>query len=95
MLNSSDVMLRDLTNSPEFVQELLPAAERTALLYHLSYLCLANFPKLERILRKRAVENQLLFVSSEALLLKVSLMVALLSQSHKFKSIVWDTSVSP
>ncbi|KAA0724209.1 hypothetical protein E1301_Tti003479 [Triplophysa tibetana] len=70
MAKNTDMMLRDLTNSPEFVEELLPAAERTALLYHLSYLCLGNFPKLERILRQRAVENQLLFVSSEALLLK-------------------------
>ncbi|KAK2867470.1 hypothetical protein QQF64_023161 [Cirrhinus molitorella] len=59
-----------LASSPEFVEELLPSAQRTALLYHLSYLCLANFPKLERELRKRAVETQLLFGSSEALLLK-------------------------
>ncbi|RXN20128.1 restin-like protein [Labeo rohita] len=54
----------------EFIQELLPSAQRTALLYHLSYLCLAKFPKLERILRERATETQLLFGSSEALLLK-------------------------
>ncbi|CAM4735126.1 hypothetical protein PO909_021346 [Leuciscus waleckii] len=56
--------------SPEFIKELLPSAQRTALLYHLSYLCLAKFPKLERVLRERAVETQLLFGSSEALLLK-------------------------
>ncbi|XP_067292938.1 uncharacterized protein [Pseudorasbora parva] len=57
-------------NSPEFIRELLPSAQRTALLYHLSYLCLAKFPKLERVLRERAVETQLLFGSSEALLMK-------------------------
>ncbi|KAK9952884.1 hypothetical protein ABG768_016914 [Culter alburnus] len=56
--------------SPEFVKELLPAAEKTALLYHLSYLCLANFPNLERIIRSRAVETQLLFGSSDATMLK-------------------------
>ncbi|KAK7121209.1 hypothetical protein R3I93_022337 [Phoxinus phoxinus] len=53
-----------------FFQELLPSAERTALLYHLSYLCLAKFPKLERVLRECAVETQNLFASSEALLQK-------------------------
>ncbi|XP_016323960.1 uncharacterized protein LOC107674493 [Sinocyclocheilus anshuiensis] len=56
--------------SPEFIQELLPSAERTALLYHLSYLCLGGFPKLERLIRERAIETQLLFGSSEAVLLK-------------------------
>ncbi|XP_048030849.1 CAP-Gly domain-containing linker protein 1-like [Megalobrama amblycephala] len=56
--------------SPEFVKELLPASEKTALLYHLSYLCLANFPNLERIIRSRAVETQLLFGSSDATMLK-------------------------
>ncbi|RXN37741.1 restin-like protein [Labeo rohita] len=60
-----------IVNNPEFIQELLPSAQRTALLYHLSYLCLAKFPKLERILRERATETQLLFGSSEALLLKL------------------------
>ncbi|XP_016325278.1 uncharacterized protein LOC107675446, partial [Sinocyclocheilus anshuiensis] len=59
-----------IASSPDFVTELLPSAQCTALLYHLSYLCLANFPKLERELRERAVETQLLFGSSEALLLK-------------------------
>lgn len=57
--------------SPGFVQELLPSAERTALLYQLSYLCLGQFPKLERLLRDRALETQMLFGSSEAVLLKV------------------------
>ncbi|RXN14865.1 restin-like protein [Labeo rohita] len=56
--------------SPGFVQELLPSAERTALLYQLSYLCLGQFPKLERLLRDRALETQMLFGSSEAVLLK-------------------------
>ncbi|KAK9952871.1 hypothetical protein ABG768_016901 [Culter alburnus] len=60
----------DSTSSPEFIQQLLPSAQRTALLYHLSYLCLGNFPKLERLLRERAVETQMLFGSSEALLEK-------------------------
>ncbi|KAG5261420.1 hypothetical protein AALO_G00304300 [Alosa alosa] len=58
------------TFSPEFVQELLPSAQRVALLYNVSYLCLANFPKLERMLRERALETQMLFGSSEAMLLK-------------------------
>ncbi|XP_048030842.1 thyroid receptor-interacting protein 11-like [Megalobrama amblycephala] len=60
----------DSTSCPEFIKELLPSAERTALLYHLSYLCLGNFPEMERLIRKRAVETQLLFGSSKALLLK-------------------------
>ncbi|XP_051971007.1 uncharacterized protein LOC127635183 [Xyrauchen texanus] len=70
MSDCKDLVPSDSTWSPEFIQELLPAAQRTALLYHLSYLCLGNFPKLERILRERAVETQLLFGSSEAVLLK-------------------------
>ncbi|KAL1247786.1 hypothetical protein QQF64_023162 [Cirrhinus molitorella] len=57
-----------ITSRSDFIQELLPFAQRTALLYHLSYLCLANFPKLEEELRKCSVETQLLFGSSEALL---------------------------
>ncbi|XDV52637.1 hypothetical protein PO909_021343 [Leuciscus waleckii] len=57
-------------NQLSFFQELLPSAERTALLYHLSYLCLAKFPKLERVLRECALETQNLFASSEALLQK-------------------------
>ncbi|XP_058623990.1 uncharacterized protein LOC131534891 [Onychostoma macrolepis] len=59
-----------IASRPDFVTELLPSAQRTALLYHLSYLCLAKFPKLERELRARATETQLLFGSSEVLLLK-------------------------
>nr|XP_055054324.1 restin homolog [Misgurnus anguillicaudatus] len=67
--------------SPSFVEDLLPAAEKTALLYHLSYLCLANFPNLERIIRARAVETQLLFGSSDATMLKCILTSKNLVQS--------------
>ncbi|XP_041727708.1 uncharacterized protein LOC121558378 [Coregonus clupeaformis] len=56
-------------DSPDFIRDLLPAAEKTALLYNVSYLCLAKFPSLERIIRANAVEAQMLFSSSEALLL--------------------------
>ncbi|KAM9422091.1 uncharacterized protein ACWYII_019976 [Salvelinus alpinus] len=56
-------------DSPDFIRDLLPAAEKTALLYNISYLCLAKFPSLERIIRANAVEAQMLFSSSEALLL--------------------------
>lgn len=66
----SDVVVSEFSWSPEFIQELLPSAERTALLYHLSYLCLGGFPKLERLIRKQAVDTQMLFGSSEAILLK-------------------------
>ncbi|XP_042577369.1 uncharacterized protein LOC122136850 [Cyprinus carpio] len=54
----------------DFIQELLPSAERTALLYHLTFLSLGGFPKLERVIRDQAIETQLLFGSSEAVLLK-------------------------
>ncbi|RXN22995.1 restin-like protein [Labeo rohita] len=67
--------------SPTFVQDLLPAAQKTALLYNLSYLCLANFPNLERIIRSRAVETQLLFGSSDATMLKCILTSENLVQS--------------
>ncbi|KAK9952868.1 hypothetical protein ABG768_016898 [Culter alburnus] len=67
---TEDLVSSDSTSCPEFIQDLLPSAERTALLYHLSYLCLGSFPELERLIRERAVETQLLFGSSEALLLK-------------------------
>ncbi|KAK9952869.1 hypothetical protein ABG768_016899 [Culter alburnus] len=63
-------LVSDSTSCPEFIQELLPSAERTALLYHLSYLCLGNFPELEAVIREGALQTQLLFGSSEALLLK-------------------------
>ncbi|XP_077074797.1 uncharacterized protein LOC143725863 [Siphateles boraxobius] len=67
--------------SPGFVQELLPAAQKTALLYNLSYLCLGNFSNLERIIRTRAVETQLLFGSSDATMLKCILTSENLVQS--------------
>ncbi|XP_048030851.1 paramyosin-like isoform X2 [Megalobrama amblycephala] len=70
MADGKELVSSDSTGSPEFIQQLLPSAERTALLYHLSYLCLGGFPNLERLIRKRAVETQLLFGSSEALLMK-------------------------
>ncbi|KAI2644221.1 Laminin subunit beta-4 [Labeo rohita] len=70
MADSKELLTKDSVSSPEFIQQLLPSAERTALLYHLSYLCLGNFPKLERLIRKRALETQLLFGSSEAVLMK-------------------------
>ncbi|KAK2870509.1 hypothetical protein Q8A67_024901 [Cirrhinus molitorella] len=70
MANSKAVVPSDFSWSPKFIQDLLPSAERTALLYHLSYLCLGGFPKLERLIRERAIETQMLFGSSETVLLK-------------------------
>ncbi|XP_048030846.1 uncharacterized protein LOC125258068 [Megalobrama amblycephala] len=67
---NTEVVASDSQLSPEFIQELLPSAERTALLYHLSFLCLGGFPKLERMIRDQAIETQMLFGSSEAVLLK-------------------------
>ncbi|KAK9952596.1 hypothetical protein ABG768_018423 [Culter alburnus] len=93
----SDSQEITVASSPDFVTELLPSAQRTALLYHLSYLCLAKFPKLERVLRERAIETQLLFGSSEALLLKCAatsknlvstLLPALMIAVEKDKSIL-------
>ncbi|XP_066523746.1 uncharacterized protein [Hoplias malabaricus] len=55
---------------PEFTEGLLPSSQQVSLLYHLSYLCLAKFPKLERLLRMRCVDTQMLFGSSEAVMLK-------------------------
>ncbi|KAL6485518.1 hypothetical protein MHYP_G00049100 [Metynnis hypsauchen] len=69
MANSKEVAFAS-SLSPAFIEELLSSSQQVCLLYHISYLCLAKFPKLERLLRMRAVENQLLFVSSEAVLLK-------------------------
>ncbi|XP_030641434.1 uncharacterized protein LOC115821783 [Chanos chanos] len=70
MASSKEVMLHRSALNAEVINELLPSAQRIALLYHVSYLCLAGFPKLERLLRSRALETQLLFGSSEALLIK-------------------------
>ncbi|XP_067233785.1 uncharacterized protein [Chanodichthys erythropterus] len=66
----TEVVISDSTLDPEFIQDLLPSAERTALFYHLSFLCLGGFPKLERKIRDQAIETQMLFGSSEAVLLK-------------------------
>ncbi|KAK9952872.1 hypothetical protein ABG768_016902 [Culter alburnus] len=70
MADSRELVVSGSSWSPEFIQELLPSAERTALLYHLSFLCLGSFPKLERMIRDQAIETQMLFGSSEAVVLK-------------------------
>ncbi|XP_035385048.1 uncharacterized protein LOC118241843 [Electrophorus electricus] len=70
MANSKKLVPTNSVWSPGFTEELLPTSKQISLLYHISYLCLAKFPNLKRLLRKRAVETQLLFGSSEALLLK-------------------------
>ncbi|XP_048030873.1 uncharacterized protein LOC125258081 isoform X2 [Megalobrama amblycephala] len=59
-----------MADSRDFIQELLLSSERTALLYHLSFVCLGKFPKLEYLIRKQASETHLLFRSSEAVLMK-------------------------
>ncbi|RXN33973.1 restin-like protein [Labeo rohita] len=70
MANNTEIAEGNSTLNPEFVQQLIPSAERTALLYNLTFLSLGGFPKLERIIRDQAIETQLLFGSSEAVLLK-------------------------
>ncbi|XP_067234453.1 chromosome partition protein Smc-like [Chanodichthys erythropterus] len=70
MADSKEIVISGSTLSPGFIQDLLPAVERTALLYHLSFLCLGGFPNLERMIRDQAIETQMLFGSSEAVLLK-------------------------
>ncbi|KAL7872575.1 hypothetical protein SRHO_G00075580 [Serrasalmus rhombeus] len=70
MANSKEVVPATSVSSSGFVEELLPSSQQVCLLYHISYLCLAKFPKLERLLQMRAVETQLLFGSSEAVMLK-------------------------
>ncbi|XP_050957988.1 uncharacterized protein LOC127159131 [Labeo rohita] len=65
-----EIVKDNSTLNPEFVQQLIPSVERTALLYHLTFLSLGGFPKLERLIRDQAIETQLLFGSSEAVLLK-------------------------
>ncbi|XP_048030865.1 uncharacterized protein LOC125258080 [Megalobrama amblycephala] len=70
MADCTEVVVSESSWSPDFIQELLPSAERTALLHHLSFLCLGGFPKLEYLIRKQAIETQMLFRSSEAVLLK-------------------------
>ncbi|XP_067234008.1 uncharacterized protein [Chanodichthys erythropterus] len=70
MADSKELVASGSSWSPEFIKELFPSAERTALLYHLSFLCLGKFPQLERKIREQAIETQMLFGSSEAVLLK-------------------------
>ncbi|XP_052407380.1 uncharacterized protein LOC127952717 [Carassius gibelio] len=70
MANSKAIVDDNSIMRADFIQELLPSAERTALLYHLTFLSLGGFPKLERLIRDQAIETQLLFGSSEALLLR-------------------------
>ncbi|KAI4881844.1 hypothetical protein NFI96_029384 [Prochilodus magdalenae] len=70
MADSKQVIPGNSEWNTGFTEELLPSSQQVCLLYHISYLCLAKFPKLERLLRMRAVETQLLFGSSEAVLLK-------------------------
>ncbi|KAL4601612.1 hypothetical protein GN956_G25738 [Arapaima gigas] len=50
----------------ESIVEMLPSAQKTALLFHQSYLCMANFPELERLIRSRATDSQQLFSSHTA-----------------------------
>ncbi|XP_042615226.1 uncharacterized protein LOC109067517 isoform X2 [Cyprinus carpio] len=70
MANTTEIVDDNAIMKADFIQELLPSAERTALLYHLTFLSLGGFPKLERLIRDQATETQLLFGSSEALLLR-------------------------
>uniref|UniRef100_UPI0037E7BC70 uncharacterized protein n=1 Tax=Semicossyphus pulcher TaxID=241346 RepID=UPI0037E7BC70 len=55
---------------PQFLQELVPAAEKTALLFEISYLCLGRFTDLEKLIRSNAMEVRMSFNTSEALLLQ-------------------------
>ncbi|XP_077061742.1 uncharacterized protein LOC143714433 [Siphateles boraxobius] len=70
MADSKELGVSDSAVLSEFAQEFLLSAQRTALLYHLTYLHLGTFPKLGRQIRKRALETQMLFESSEAVLMK-------------------------
>ncbi|KAI4904422.1 hypothetical protein NFI96_008450, partial [Prochilodus magdalenae] len=56
--------------APGFIEELVPSSKQISLMYHLSYLCLAKFPECERMIRSQALETQLLYSSSEAVLWK-------------------------
>ncbi|KAL2076951.1 hypothetical protein ACEWY4_027464 [Coilia grayii] len=70
MAQSKEVTSFSSAISPKFTTDLLPAAERTALLFHLSYLYLAGYPDLEKLIRERALNARLLFVSSERVMFK-------------------------
>ncbi|KAK6477868.1 hypothetical protein HHUSO_G21501, partial [Huso huso] len=61
---------KQLMDNMEMFNDLLPCSQKAALLFHLSYLCMANFPELERKLRAKATESQQLFSSSAILLLE-------------------------
>ncbi|XP_058624421.1 beta-taxilin-like [Onychostoma macrolepis] len=69
MANTTEIVDDNSILRTDFIQELLPSAERTSLLYHLAFLSLGGFPQLERVIRDQAIETQLLFGSSEALLM--------------------------
>ncbi|KAG9282323.1 hypothetical protein AMEX_G964 [Astyanax mexicanus] len=70
MEESKDLVLSQALVKPDFIEELLPSSQRVSLLYHLSYLCSAKFPKCEKLIRAQALETRLLYSSSEATLLK-------------------------
>ncbi|XP_036438351.1 uncharacterized protein LOC118815989 [Colossoma macropomum] len=70
MAQSKELVSTNEEWNPVFTEELLPCSQKVSLLYHLSYLCLGKFSNCERLLRMRVLETQLLFVSSEAVLLK-------------------------
>ncbi|XP_063078703.1 uncharacterized protein LOC134468758 [Engraulis encrasicolus] len=70
MSQSKDMQTFSPVLSPSFIADLLPAAERTALLFQLSYLYLAGFTELEKMIRERALSARLLFVSSEKVMFK-------------------------
>uniref|UniRef100_UPI0037E7BBB7 putative leucine-rich repeat-containing protein DDB_G0290503 n=1 Tax=Semicossyphus pulcher TaxID=241346 RepID=UPI0037E7BBB7 len=72
-MSNQIVATRDQTtdlDGPQFLQELVPAAEKTALLFEISYLCLAKFPELEKLIRSNAVEVQMAFNTSDTLLMQ-------------------------
>ncbi|XP_063049506.1 uncharacterized protein LOC134443913 [Engraulis encrasicolus] len=70
MAQSKEVTSFSSAISPSFTTDLMPAAERTALLFQLCYLYLAGYPELEQLIRERAVNTRLLFVSSERVMFK-------------------------
>ncbi|XP_006011726.1 uncharacterized protein LOC102357752 [Latimeria chalumnae] len=68
---SEDIQKMNITQgSLQVFTKFLPAAEKVALLFNLSYLHLANFPELEALIRSNVVESQHLFLNSSNLLLQ-------------------------
>lgn len=67
MANSKEL---SLNVNPMFFEDLILSTQRTVLLYHLSYLSLGGFPKLEGLIREKILETQILFESSADILLK-------------------------